>query len=131
MEPIFNSTEHALRFAFAFSTQQFGRSAMARMYAPPGSGRGLGGLDGAGQAGMIRASVEKLSPAQQRVLVVRFAPADLPCACGHACCSGHAPNREWAAALEWLADHTAILTLPRFHVQQVMQRCAGIRSRQG
>ncbi|WP_439893219.1 hypothetical protein ACS7SF_25345 (plasmid) [Ralstonia sp. 25C] len=109
MEPIFESTENARRYAFSFSTQQYGKSAMARLYAPPGSGRGLGGLDGAGQAGMIRASVEKLSPAQQRVLAVRFAPAELSFACGHACCSGHAPNREWAAALEWLADHTALL----------------------
>ncbi|KVD35443.1 hypothetical protein WI84_16375 [Burkholderia ubonensis] len=109
IEPLFKSTEHALRYAFTYSTQQYGKSAMALMYAPPGSGRGLGGIDGAGQAGMVRAEVEKLSPAQQAVLIGRYAPPDLPCACGAACCSKRRPNNEWAATLEWLGRYTAVL----------------------
>ncbi|MBN3777423.1 DNA-binding protein [Burkholderia sp. Ac-20345] len=109
IEPLFKSTEHALRYAFTYSTQQYGKSAMAVMYSPPGSGRGLGGIDGAGQAGMVRAEVDKLSPAQQAVLIGRYAPPDLPCACGAACCSKHRPNKEWAAMLDWLARYTAVL----------------------
>lgn len=109
MEAIFKSTDSALRYAYAFSTEQYGRSAMAVMYAPPGRGLGLGGLDGAGQAGMIRSEIDKLTPTQRAVLVMRYAPRDLPCSCRRPCCSGHYQNGEWAAALQMLVQHTAHL----------------------
>lgn len=109
MEPIFRSTEAALRYAYHFSSEQYGRSAMASMWAPPGTGRGLSGIDGAGQAGMVRAEIDKLTPTQQAVLTLRYAPRDLPCSCGRPCCSGRYLNAEWRGALEALVQHTAHL----------------------
>ncbi|MGF6697633.1 hypothetical protein OKW38_002245 [Paraburkholderia sp. MM5496-R1] len=126
MEPVFKSTEAALRYAYAFSTEQYGRSAMAVMYARPGNGLGLGGLDGAGQAGMVRAEIDKLTPTQRAVLVVRYAPRELPCSCRRPCCSGHYQNGEWKAAIEDLVQHTAPLFAG--HVSNVRLRAALIRA---
>lgn len=125
IEPIFRSTEAALRYAYNFSSEQYGRSAMASMWAPPGTGRGLSGIDGAGQAGMVRAQIEKLTPAQRAVLTVRYAPRDLPCSCRRPCCSGHYTNGEWQGALNALVQFTAPLFAG--HLSNVRLRAALIR----
>lgn len=109
MEAVFRDVVHALRYAYSFNSQQYGKSLMARMYGPPGSGRGLSGIDGAGQAGFILAEVAKLQLVQQAVLFVRYSPSDFPCSCGALCCSKRRPNREWTVTIEWLAEHTAVL----------------------
>lgn len=131
-DPIFRSTEAALKYAFCFSTEQYGRSAMAAMYAPPGSGRGLSGIDGAGNAGMVRAEVEKLSPTQRAVLIVRYAPPDLPCSCRRPCCKGSYANKEWSDALELLAQFTAPLfagSLSNVRLRRALIRAAIARER--
>ncbi|NML34530.1 hypothetical protein [Paraburkholderia antibiotica] len=127
MEPIFRSTDGALRYAFSFSTEQYGRSAMAGMFAPPGTGRGLSGMDGAGQAGMVRAELERLTPAQRAVLVVRYAPELLPCSCRRRCCSGQYVNDEFGRALKALAE---VYTAPLFagHLSNVRLRAVLIRA---
>ncbi|SIO50691.1 hypothetical protein SAMN05444172_2596 [Burkholderia sp. GAS332] len=105
MEPIFNDAVHALRYTYSFNSQQYGKSLMARMYGPPGSGRGLSGIDGAGQAGFVGAEIEKLPLLQQAVLFVRYSPPDFPCSCGRPCCSRHTPNNARERIIEWLADY--------------------------
>lgn len=92
--PLFRSAHQALLFAMTYSATQHGTAAAAERqialqarerYLPePGSGRGLRGLDGAAQAGMIRSKVERMAPLNVAVLVARFAilsTADRQAAC--------------------------------------------------
>lgn len=72
---------------------------MSRIIQPSGPGRGLGGGDGAAQAGMIRSEVDQLDRIAQAFLVARFAPASIPCDCGRLCCSGRQSNEEWTRAI--------------------------------
>ena len=93
-QPLFRSAHQALMFAFTFSGTQHGTAAAAerqiaefardRYERLPGSGRGLRGLDGAAQAGMIRRRVEEMPPLHACALVARFAVlnvADRQAAC--------------------------------------------------
>lgn len=100
-EPLFRSAHAALVFALHYSMQQYDRPPMNRVAAGPakGDGKGLSGLDGAGQAGMIRAELARLAPLHQSVLVASIAPQQLPCECGVSCCSGWKVNQEWANAM--------------------------------
>lgn len=83
-EPNFNSYQEALIFAYNYADQQFGRSIMQRLYTQTGNSKGLIGLDGAGEAGMIMASVMKLSQLEQDVLCVRYTKVKSFCkSCGH------------------------------------------------
>lgn len=106
-EPLFRSAHEALTFALNYSMQQYDRPLMNRaMSAKPsggGEGKGLSGLDGAGQAGMIRAELAKLVPLHQAVLVASIAPARLPCECRVSCCSGWKVNPEWQDAMSQLS----------------------------
>lgn len=73
-EPLFGSAWSALAFAFRYSTQQYQPTPMARlMRGSIGSGKGLVGLDGAAQAGLIRAIVDKLPEFERCAIVARFA----------------------------------------------------------
>jgi hypothetical protein len=73
-EPLFDSAYAALAFAYRYSTQQYQPTPMARlMRGSIGSGKGLHGLDGAAQAGIIRAMVEALNKPERYVIVGRFA----------------------------------------------------------
>ncbi len=104
-EATFSSTPAALLFAFNFSMQQYDRPMMNRMAGGPAAGAGgLSGLDGAAQAGLVRARIARLDALHQAALVARYAPPTLPCECTHPCCSGQKPNFEWQAAMRLLAD---------------------------
>ncbi|MEY8174025.1 DNA-binding protein [Burkholderia multivorans] len=105
----FKSAFDAVRFALAYSTQQYGETMMAKRLRGEslGSGMGLVGVDGAGQAGMIRAKVWELPELHRAVIIASAAPRDLPCSCGASCCSGRTPNVEWTAAIGWLAEAAA------------------------
>ena len=71
-DALFRSAHQALSFAFTYSETQHGTAAAAerqialaareRYERVAGSGRGLKGLDGAAQAGMIRSMVERNTP---------------------------------------------------------------------
>ncbi|ACR28692.1 hypothetical protein [Burkholderia glumae] len=108
-EIVFKSAFDAVRFALCYSSQQFGETIMAKRMRGPGGGSGMGlvGLDGAGQAGMIRSELEKLPELHLCVVVARAAPQQLACECGHPCCSRWRPNIEWQAAISWLTDASA------------------------
>lgn len=95
VEPLFRSAHQALLFAYTFSDNEHGIAAaaerqiaeFARDRYPPIShpGRGLRGLDGAAQAGMIRSRVEAhMPPLYIAAIVARFAVlsvADRQAAC--------------------------------------------------
>lgn len=103
---LFRSTNAALSFAFNFTHGQYKSSAMATMMGgPKPAGRGLGGLDGAGTSGMIRAEIDALDPKiRGQILVARFAVQAVPCDCRHSCCSGFRPNAEWLLAIAEISE---------------------------
>lgn len=105
-QPIFRTVNGALAFAFNFKHGQYKPSAMAQMMASRGSsGRGLGGLDGAAQAGLIRAGVDALEPRiRGHILAARFSVRALPCPCKRPCCSGWKSNEEWLVAISEISN---------------------------
>lgn len=71
---LFESAHDALRFAFMFSGQQYPMTIMGKMMRGCiGSGRGLSGLDGAAQAGMILGMLSELSMTHQSAMTARYA----------------------------------------------------------
>lgn len=103
-EPLFRSHREALTFAYNFSHGTMKPSALTTMMGgPKRAGRGLGGLDGAAQAGMIKAEVSKLPPVQAACVAARFSPKQLKCACRSPCCTGSKPNPEYLVALTTIA----------------------------
>lgn len=99
-EPVFDNTHHALTFAFRFSSQQYGESLLGKLQNRGlGSGKGLVGLDGAGQSGMVLAEINRLEPIEIAALVARYAPRCEPCPC----CGGDKPTAGWREAMEALA----------------------------
>ncbi|MEN5158949.1 hypothetical protein [Achromobacter spanius] len=108
-EPLFKNAHAALTFALNYSMQQYDRPLMNRVAAGPskGDGKGLSGLDGAGQAGMIRAELAKLKPLQQAALLVSAAPSQILCDCRVSCCSGWKVNPEWQDAMSVLNSAAA------------------------
>lgn len=73
-EPLFANAHAALTFAYRFNHQCASPSVMLKMMrGPVGSGKGLAGIDGAAQAGMIRCEVDALPPYERNLIVARFA----------------------------------------------------------
>lgn len=98
-EPLFKSAYDAAVFATNFNHQVVPRSSMCQKAAPStGSGsKGLGGLDGAGQAGLILRAMHELPGGMWgAICYVRVAPRAKPCYCSRPCCTGYTPNLEWA-----------------------------------
>lgn len=109
-EALFKSAADALRFAFNYSHQQYDRPLMNRMMGGEGgSGKGLSGLDGAAQAGMIRRELSTLSNLQRAALLARHAPHTLPCTCRRPCCTGQSVNFEWRDAVNTVASYACDL----------------------
>jgi hypothetical protein len=99
-EPLFASSHDALLFAF-HSGRQSPRSPLASLLPRGGigSGKGLHGIEGAAQAGIILARYKRLEKPQQHVLRVRFGRNETECA--H--CGTVAPCTEWTEALDALS----------------------------
>lgn len=78
-EPLFSSAHAAIVFALNYNHQQYDKPLMNRlaMKAMP-QGKGLSGIDGAAQAGMIRGMIGKLSDLECAMLIAYCAPKKLP-----------------------------------------------------
>lgn len=100
MSPLFTSAHAALTFAYRYSAQQYDRPLMNKL-ADKGSrsGKGLAGVDGAGQAGMIKREVRELGALYEALVIATYAPPTAPCACRAACCAGEKPHRDWSEAI--------------------------------
>lgn len=78
VECLFESVHSALAFAYRYRGQQFTQSRMNRVMManlPHGTrikGKGLIGLDGAGQAGLIRGLMQNLDPYERHMIEARF-----------------------------------------------------------
>lgn len=103
--PLFKTARGALLFAYNFVHGTLKKPGLVALMGGGSTGRGLGGLDGAAQAGMIKSEVEQLTPVRRRILECRFAPPAKPCPCKRACCSGEIVNPEWAESMGWLTEH--------------------------
>lgn len=107
--PLFTSAETAVKFAVNFSsTTNISRSAMLKLMNPPcgSGGKGLGGLDGAAQAGMILAEVKRVGEFGEACIIARTALRMLPCSCRSDCCGGHKPNWMWMDAISVASNET-------------------------
>lgn len=71
--PLFDSGFDACRFAYAYSSQQYAMTAMAKIMrgGSVGSGKGLVGLDGAAVAGTIKRHVEALDDQSHAAIMSR------------------------------------------------------------
>ncbi|MPS76567.1 MAG: hypothetical protein E2591_00660 [Achromobacter sp.] len=100
-EALFRSAHAALVYALNYSMQQYDRPLINRMAVGRSNAdsRGLSGLDGAAQAGMIRAEIARLPTLFQALLIAKAAPSHLHCECRAACCAGMRINPEWQDAM--------------------------------
>jgi hypothetical protein len=111
-EPVFKSAHEALTFSFNFAGQQSPKTPMATLMrtAGLGSGRGLAGLDGAGQAGMVLAAVGRMpNPDHFHVIMARF--GDVRTACP--CCGQPAPDALWTQSVDALSQCDELRDLPK------------------
>jgi hypothetical protein len=100
-EPLFTAAHDALIYAYNYAGQQSPKSPIAGLVhrGGLGKGRGLHGIDGAAQAGIILAATAKLAMPQQHVLRVRFGRHQQPCP--H--CQVMGPCAEWVEAVDALS----------------------------
>ncbi|SDR47200.1 hypothetical protein SAMN05445850_4521 [Paraburkholderia tuberum] len=105
-EGIFKSAHEAIVFACNYTSQQYAMSPMAKLLqrGAHGSGRGLIGLDGAAQSGMVFAELDGLDYLQMLILVARNSPRKERCECTHSCCSGWKPNPIYRDAVSQLTE---------------------------
>jgi hypothetical protein len=99
---LFQNADAALKFALRYSSQQYAQTPMAKRLKSNGSigsGKGLVGLDGAAQAGMVRARLERMGKEQQACLVARFSARVEDCPC----CGGNRMLDEYKESLLALA----------------------------
>lgn len=111
---IFRSAQEAITFACNYSSQQYAMSPMAKLLQGPsrGSGRGLVGLDGAGQAGMVFAELQKIDYWQLAALVTGKLARSERCECRRSCCRGWKLNPLFEEAVSQLADYVALTLTP-------------------
>lgn len=112
-DPLFKSSKGALLFALNYTHGGIKAPSIVALMKDPGlsKGRGLGGLDGAAQAGMIQVELSRLSDLRRAILVARYAVPSLPCACRAPCCRGYRFNPEWDEAIAWLAAYVLDMEL--------------------
>ena len=108
MTPLFKSTYDALRFAYNFNGTNFSSPKIGIQ--PSGNGNGLGGLDGAAEAGNIKRIVNSHSQWIRALIECRFLPSRLPCSCRRPCCCGWAINSEWKQAVLTLSKDDGIVS---------------------
>jgi len=78
-EPLFSSAHAAIVYALNYSHQQYDRPLMNRLAGGPAPiGKGLSGINGAAQAGMIRGLMGQLSDHECALLVAYCSPKQVP-----------------------------------------------------
>lgn len=105
---LFKSAHQAITFALNFSDSAYDAPTMNRMAQEPGPpGRGLGGLDGAGQAGMILRELSLLRAVQRHILVARLAPRWFNTTGPNARKGEIRVNRVWQDSVAYLVEAAA------------------------
>lgn len=104
-DPLFNSVADAIMFALRYSSQQYAETPMSKMMKRGGrrsSGKGLVGLDGAGQAGMILRKIDELGQLERACIIARYTDRTDECPC----CKNTMASDDYRAAINVLADWT-------------------------
>lgn len=114
---LFASAHAALTFAFAHADQMYDKPALARLALESIPGRGLGGADGAAQAGIIFAALEPLPRLYSAILTARFAPRTDHCPC----CRSLVDRHEWLAAIREISDAAACEALSAHPTPRVLR----------
>lgn len=109
MKDHYTGSAHALRDALRHAIERGSACSLATLHQSTAESGTLEGTDASAQAARILRRLDQLTPVQRALLVVSYAPSSVPCACRRPCCSGHYPNRDWAAAVTLLTAHTAAL----------------------
>lgn len=125
MTQLFRNSHEALVFAFNYTSQQYAETPMSKLMKRSGnmgSGKGLVGLDGAGQVGFIKKTVERMDPLYQACVVAKYSLKFGHCNC---CGSSDKILEEYQVALirlrEWaLSELTGI---SHTHMRQAIIRC--------
>lgn len=91
-EPLFHSALAAVRWALSDERVALQQSSL---YRSPGSGRGLSGFDGAGQAGIVISAVYRMGSPHADIVMADAASVKLACTCRRDCCSGWRSNQVW------------------------------------
>lgn len=105
-EPLFDTPANAIMFALRFSSQQYAETPMSKLMKRSGrrsSGKGLVGIDGAGQAGMILAKLDELGELERACIIARYTDREAQCPC----CRQEVASEEYRAAITTLADWAA------------------------
>ncbi|MBP6018784.1 MAG: DNA-binding protein [Burkholderiaceae bacterium] len=123
-DPLFASAHNALLFAFNFSGQQYERPMMNRMADDPVAhvSKGLSGMDGAAQAGMIMSKILKLPPLHQYIVFATYAPRLIDCSCDRPCCTGRKPNEYWHACIRMIEEAAITQALTGCISHRVLRR---------
>lgn len=104
-DPLFRTHKGALLFALNYTHGGMKAPSITALMGGTRKGRGLGGLDGAAQAGMIQLELKQMSDLRRAVVVARYAVSSVPCACRAPCCREYRENPDWAGAVEWLTRY--------------------------
>lgn len=131
-DPLFGSENGALKFAFNFVHGAIKVGTLGSLVGGAKVGRGLAGLDGAGQAGLIRAELGKMPPVRRAILTARYALPSVPCKCQAPCCRGYRENPEWSGAVDEIAEYVlrqgATGTISHFRFRRALvSRYFGVR----
>lgn len=104
-EAVFLTVRGAMMFAMNFGHGTLKKSSLVEMMGGGRVGRGLGGLDGAAQSGMILTELGRIRQRRRSIIIARCAPPSLPCTCRARCCRGWRENPEWGEAIGDLTAH--------------------------
>lgn len=129
IEPsLFKNVHAALAFAFNYRHGQVKRPYLATLAGgPTRSGRGLGGTDGAGQAGMIKAEVQAMAKFHGSIVIARFSQARVPCSCKAPCCNGYRLGEDWGEAVDALAEEVKDRALDGLRVNYQLRKSLVVR----
>ena len=121
-DALFKSSHAALIFAFNYAGQQSPKTPLTTLLRISGNlrrnGKGLGGLDGAAQAGMILRALNSLAAVQRQVLIVRYGDFRHTCLC----CGQPAPSADWREAVDSLSHCNELEGIPRIVRHAAIER---------
>lgn len=123
-DPLFRSDGGALMFALNHAHGTVKKPGLTSLMGGGATGKGLGGLDGAAQAGMLLSQMDWLRKHRKAILIARFALPRIQCGCGQTCCRGYRENPEWAAAVGEVTEHIlfagVVDTISHYRVRRAM-----------
>ena len=119
----FRSVDAALRFYCDGNTAAYESSSLADLIG--GSrpdGNGLGGLDGAGERGIIGANLATLPQLWRRLLLAKFTKPEVPCRCLRSCCSKVKINGAWAIEIAYIGETVMVdLSAPLLRQKPILR----------